>query len=136
MPFDTVLSTSAARDLPLRLLAHLGDAVFELFEREREVLNTSSPKRLHQKVVGRVNAMSQAAILKSLMPHLSETEEDIVRRARNLKVTGSARRSNQGAYRYATALEALFGYLYLTDKGRLGELLDLTLGESQGGEPS
>ncbi len=126
MPFDTVLTPLAARELPLRLLAHLGDAVFELFERERQVLNAPTAKRLHQKVVGRVNASSQASLLTELMPHLSAAEEDIVRRARNLKVSG-ARRANQGAYRYATALEALLGYLYLTDKGRLGELLDLTL---------
>ncbi len=133
MPFDTILSSVAARDLPLRLLAHLGDAVFELFEREREVLTAPTAKRMHQKVVGRVNATSQAAILMELMPHLTSAEEDIVRRARNLKVAGSARRSNQGAYRQATALEALLGYLYLTDKLRLGELLDLTLAETAEG---
>ncbi|MBX9668769.1 MAG: hypothetical protein K2X93_14175 [Candidatus Obscuribacterales bacterium] len=130
MPFDTILTPVEARDLPLRLLAHLGDSVFELFEREREVLNAPTAKRLHQRVVDRVNATSQAAILLELMPHLTPQEEDIVRRGRNLKVTGSARRSNQGAYRHATALEALLGYLYLTDKARLGELLDLTLAEA------
>lgn len=108
------------------MLAHLGDAVFELYEREREVLTASSAQKLHKNVVRRVNAVSQAAILEALMDHLVDAEKDIVRRARNLKVTGS-RKVDQNSYRYATALEALVGYLYLTDKARLTEVLDLTL---------
>jgi ribonuclease-3 family protein len=126
MIFDKLLETSEAKDLPLRMLAHLGDAVFELFEREREVLTASNAQKLHKNVVRRVNAVSQAAILEGLMNHLSDAEKDIVRRARNLKVTGS-RKVDQNSYRYATALEALVGYLYLTDKTRLTEVLNLTL---------
>lgn len=126
MIFDKTVQPIEARNLPLRLLAHLGDAVFELYEREREVLNTSTARKLHQKVVGRVNAVSQAQILEELMDHLSGDEKDIVRRARNMKVTGN-RKVDQVSYRHATALEALLGYLYLTDKARLTLLLDLTL---------
>lgn len=125
MIFETTISTAEAKNLPLRMLAHLGDAVFELYEREREVLCASSAETLHHKVVRRVNAESQAKILEGLMPHLLELEQDIVRRARNLKLSGN-RRADQTSYRYATAMEALVGYLYLTDKPRLAELLDLT----------
>ncbi|MDZ4835337.1 MAG: ribonuclease III domain-containing protein [Candidatus Melainabacteria bacterium] len=124
--FEKLLETAEAKDVPLRMLAHLGDAVFELFEREREVLTSANAQKLHKNVVRRVNAVSQAAILEALMDHLTDAEKDIVRRARNMKVTGS-RKVDQSAYRYATALEALVGYLYLTDKARLTEVLDLTL---------
>jgi ribonuclease-3 family protein len=126
MIFEKLLETSEAKDVPLRMLAHLGDAVFELFEREREVMTASNAQKLHKNVVRRVNAVSQAAILEGLMDHLSDAEKDIVRRARNLKVSGS-RKVDQASYRHATALEALVGYLYLTDKVRLTEVLDLTL---------
>ncbi|MBX3074092.1 ribonuclease III [Candidatus Obscuribacterales bacterium] len=126
MLFEKTLSTTEAKNLPLRMLAHLGDAVFELYEREREVMTTHTAESLHQKVVRRVNAESQARILEGLMEHLLEPEQDIVRRARNLKLTGN-RRADQASYRYATAMEALVGYLYLTDKGRLSQLLDLSL---------
>jgi ribonuclease-3 family protein len=107
------------------MLAHLGDAVFELYEREHEVMTAQSAETLHQKVVRRVNAESQAKILEGLMEHLHEAEQDLVRRARNLKLSGN-RRADQTSYRYATAMEALVGYLYLTDKERLSQLLDLT----------
>ena len=126
MIFEKLLETAEAKDLPLRMLAHLGDAVFELFEREREVMTSSNAQKLHKNVVRRVNAISQAAILEGLMDHLTDAEKDIVRRGRNLKVTGS-RKVDQNSYRHATALEALVGYLYLTDKARLTEILDLTL---------
>jgi len=129
--FEKQLPVSEARDLPLRMLAHLGDAVFELFEREREIVSAPSAKRLHQTVVRRVNAESQAKILEALMDHLTDPERDIVRRARNLKLTGN-RRADQNSYRYATALEALFGYLFLTDKVRLAELLELSLADDSG----
>lgn len=128
--FEKVLPVSEVRDLPLRVLAHLGDAVFELFEREREILSAPSALSMHQAVVRRVNAESQAKILEGLMEHLCDAERDIVRRARNLKLSGN-RRADQSSYRHATALEALFGYLFLTDKARLAELLDLSLGGSQ-----
>ncbi len=126
MIFDKVLEPAEAKEVPLRMLAHLGDAVFELYEREREVMTASNAQKLHKSVVRRVNAVSQAAILEALMEHLNDAEKDIVRRARNLKVSGS-RKVDQTSYRHATALEALVGYLYLTDKVRLTELLDLTL---------
>ena len=70
----------------------------------------------------------QANILNQITPQLSEDELEIVRRARNLK-TSVARRSDQAAYRRATAFEALLGYLYLTDGTRLRDVLALTLKE-------
>ena len=114
------------RDMPLKNLAHLGDAVFELYEREKETQGQATVERLHKKVVSRVNSREQARLLLVLKPLLSEAEADIVRRARNLKPTSFRRNVEQSVLRQATAFEALIGYLYLTDEDRLQELLNKT----------
>jgi ribonuclease-3 family protein len=107
-----------------RLLAHLGDAVFHLFEREREILTAPSVKEAHHRA--RVDASAQADLLDLISVALTVEELEIVRRARNVKPT-SGRRSDQATYRKATAFEALLGYLHLSDKERLKQLLELTL---------
>lgn len=118
------------KEIDLRSLAHLGDAVFELHERERELLQQATVKSLHNKVVGRVNSKEQARLLVKLKPLLTEAEQDIVRRARNLKVSGFRRNVEQSVMRQATAFEALIGFLYLTDEARLQDLLALTSQET------
>lgn len=115
-----------AKLIPLKVLAHLGDAVFHLFERERQTLTIKSAAQLHKQAATRVSALKQAELLAALMPQLSEEEADIVRRARNLKVS-NYRKSGQDIYRQATAFEALLGYLHLTDENRLLSILHLTL---------
>jgi ribonuclease-3 family protein len=114
------------REMPLKNLAHLGDAVFELFEREKQTLSAATVENLHKQVVSRVNSREQARLLLLLKPLLSEAELDIVRRARNLKPTSFRRNVEQAVLRQATAFEALIGYLYLTDEPRLQELLSKT----------
>ena len=119
-------------DVTPKSLAHLGDAVFHLFEREREIAHFSSAKQMHNRA--RVNASVQANLLESITPHLTEQELEIVRRARNLKATGS-RKAEQATYRLATAFEALLGFLYLTDADRLRAVLRLTLADGIEREP-
>lgn len=120
------LPAKEAACVPVRLLAHLGDAVFSLFEREREVLAASSVKQLHKKTTARTSASGQAAILAGLSAHLTSQELELVKRARNVKVTGP-RRVKQNLYRQSTAFEALLGYLYLCDRQRLALVLDLSI---------
>ena len=120
----TSLDKREVVEIPSRSLAHLGDAVFHLFEREREIKLTSSVKQMH--VRARVSAETQSTLLETITPHLHEDELEIVRRARNVKVS-SSRKNQQATYRRATAFEALLGYLYLTDANRLQSVLDLTL---------
>jgi len=111
----------------MRLLAHLGDAVFHLYEREREILSASSAKQMHNRVTSRVNAERQAQLLDQISPALNPLELDITRRARNVKAA-NYKKGDQSAYRKATAFEALIGYLYLSDLTRLQEVLDSTVG--------
>lgn len=119
---DTVGSKSQIQQISPASLAYLGDAVYELYIRTFYLL---PPKRLcdyHQQVVAQVRAESQARTLRSLEPHLTESELEILRRGRNA-TTGNPRRLDPKIYRQATSLETLLGYLYLTDPQRLIELL-------------
>jgi len=109
------------RTLSLRLLANLGDAVCNLYERERAVVTSSSADKVHRRVKARVNAQAQANFLSELMAALTEEEKDIVRRARNLKMTTYGKKE-QATYRQSTAFEALIGFLYLSDSERLRQI--------------
>jgi ribonuclease III family protein len=122
-----LLSNEDSRDqidqLPLRMLANLGDAVVDLYERKKAMFSCVSAKQMHRHVKERVNAKAQAAFLDAIMQGLNEKELNLVRRARNLK-TAHYRKSDQSFYRKATAFEALLGYLYLCDSARLNLLLE------------
>ena len=103
-------------------LAYIGDAVFELYIRE---LFLFPPKRIadhHHQVVTQVRAESQAVHLSNLLPYLTDEEKEILRRGRNAS-TIKPRRLSRKIYQQATSLETLIGYLHLTDRERLLELL-------------
>ena len=110
--------------IPLRLLAGVGDAVSTLAERERAAAISGSAKQLHQQTKKRVNAYAQAEDLDKLTQFLDEKELDLVRRASNMKAN-NYRKVGQVISRKSTAYEVLLGYLYLTNLGRLKELLVL-----------
>ena len=107
----------------LRSYAHLGDAVWEVFVREYVVRKTSNSKMLHKLTTDRVNATFQMEILEFISDELTEGEQELVRRARNLSIP-VGRRSIQATYRQATAFEVLIGYWYTRDKDRLGYFYD------------
>ena len=102
----------------LRNLAHIGDAVWELFVREYTVFKTDKSAKLHKITTERVNAAFQKNMLEMIFKDLNNEETELVRRARNLPIP-VARKSIQKDYRMATAFEALFGLWYLFDKERL-----------------
>lgn len=104
--------------IPLRNLAHIGDAVWEVFVRENLIFKISNVKNLHKQTTDRVNATFQKDMLNFLEPFLTEDELELSRRARNLPIP-VGRRSIQQDYRKATAFEVLIGYWYLYDKVRL-----------------
>ena len=106
-------------------LAFVGDSVYELFVRKHLALRGGRARALSDQAVAKVNAGAQARSLEKRMPFLTEEEQAVVRRAHNVKQT-PPKHADPAAYRSATALEALLGYLYLTDqRGRLNELLRL-----------
>lgn len=108
-------------ELNLRNYAYLGDAVWELFVREIMILRTQNAKDLHQITTEKVKASFQNEILLRIHDVLTEEEQEILRRSRNLPVP-VGRRSNQSEYRMATAFEALIGWWYKNNSGRLKEI--------------
>ena len=109
--------------ISLRNLAHLGDAVWELFVREYTVKKTSNIKKLHNITCEHVNASFQQDMLNLIFNDLTEEEHEIVKRARNLPIP-IARRNIQKQYRQATAFETIIGYWYLYNKPKLQEKLN------------
>lgn len=105
--------------------AYIGDCVYELYIRTKLVDTTKlKPHELHIKSINYVKAKAQAETLKKLEQILTEEEKEIVRRGRNTQTHHIAKNASMQDYMYATAFEALIGYLYLTKQDeRLFELM-------------
>lgn len=108
----------------LRNYAYLGDAVWELYIREKTVKATNNAKKLHQITTNLVKTSCQCELLHFLEPNLTEEELELTRRARNLPIP-VGRRNIQTEYRQATAFETLIGWWHINDKNRFNEILIL-----------
>ncbi|MFN6534776.1 MAG: Mini-ribonuclease 3 [Nostoc sp. EkiNYC01] len=118
------ISFSQVQQISPAALAYLGDAIYEVYVRIFYLLPLQRTDTYHRLVVAQVRAETQALHLRSLTPHLRDTELEIVRRGRNA-ATGRPKRLDPEIYQQATSLETLIGYLYLTDYQRLTELLEI-----------
>lgn len=107
--------------------AYVGDCVYELYIRTKLVNRTNlKPHKLHIETIKYVKAKSQAEQLQKIQDQLTEEEKDIVRRGRNVQNHHLPKNSNVQEYSYATAFEALIGFLYLTKQTkRLKELWEI-----------
>ncbi|MEM9136996.1 MAG: ribonuclease III domain-containing protein [Cyanobacteria bacterium P01_F01_bin.42] len=123
IPFKPEISNREAQALPASSLAYLGDAVYELYVRSQELTPVRRIQAYHLTVVAKVKAEAQAQVARQILPLLSASEQDIFRRARN-SAEGKPKRLAMAIYRQATGLEAVLGYLYLTDQDRLMEILE------------
>ena len=118
------LEKEAVNALSSAALAHVGDSVYELMVRSYIVCQgRQTSAGLHQDKIHFVSAAAQATALNALYDHLSEEEATVCRRGRNAHVHSIPKHANVGQYHAATALECLFGYLYLLgETDRLNEL--------------
>lgn len=117
------LSCDAKLLSPLNL-AFVGDTVFDLFVRETLVCQANRPvNKLHKEATKMVKAQAQAEAAQKILPLLSEEEMSVFKRGRNAHTNHKAKNASEGDYHYATAVEALFGYLYL--KGEINRLREL-----------
>lgn len=110
-------------------LAFLGDAVYELFVRQKLVETANMPvNKLHLLAVQRVRASFQSDAVAIIEPHLSEEELSVWKRGRNANGVKAPKNANPAEYRRATGLEALFGYLFLQGRmERLEELFEMIM---------
>ncbi|MBQ3924282.1 MAG: ribonuclease III [Firmicutes bacterium] len=103
-------------------LAFIGDAVYEIYVRKHVLAEAGSGHQsmalkvdaLHHGTVQFVNAEAQAFAIKAMADDLTEEEQAVVRRARNHKPHSVPKHADVMDYKWATAFEALVGYLYLT----------------------
>lgn len=109
--------------------AYIGDCVYELFIRMKLVSVTNlDPHRLHIETIKYVKAKAQAETLQKIYEKLTSEEKEIVRRGRNAQAHHIPKNAELVDYKYATAFEALIGYLYLTKQDeRLKEILEISI---------
>ena len=112
-------------------LAHLGDGVFEVMVRSWLCLRGKArPRDLHRATVKYVAAPAQARAVERIKDVLTQEERDVFRRGRNASPHSVPQNASREEYQTATAVEALFGYLYLQGKTeRLNALFTLMMGE-------
>lgn len=107
-------------------LAYIGDSILDLLVKEHFVKNSNmQTQKYHAIVTGIVKAVNQSAFVDLIMDELSEEELSVYKRGRNANTHSKAKNASMGQYRKATGLEALFGYLYLSeDMERLKYFVD------------
>lgn len=109
-------------------LAYLGDAVIELWVRERLLQKgVCGSGRLNKASLCYVKATAQAAAVTELLPLLTEEEAAVWKRGRNSHCGSVPKSANVAEYRAATGLEVLCGWLKLMGRGERIEAL-LTAG--------
>lgn len=125
--FTPLMTETEARLKTPLALAYIGDTVWDLLVRRSLLTGGWKAGMLHKQAVKLVNAAAQAEAMRAIRPHLTEAEEDIVRRGSNAHAKHAAPKNQDPAdYSLATGLEALMGYLYLSGQmERIGEIFDI-----------
>lgn len=120
-------------EINVLVLAYLGDTIYEDYIRKylinKKIANVNS---LQKESVKYVSATAQSNFVTKMIDanFLTQEEIDIVKRARNYKTTSHPKSCDIITYKYATGLEALIGYLELSEKkDRLDEIMNYVLGD-------
>ena len=120
-------------EINIASLAYLGDSVYELEIRNHLLANSKAKVNdLKNESIKYVSAVSQAGILDRLIENgiISYDELSLVKRARNYRTNSKPRYTDIKLYKKATALEALFGYLYLSNNtNRIKQLIKEIFGD-------
>ena len=118
-------------EINVLVLAYLGDTIYENYVRRylisKGIGNVNS---LQTESINYVSAKAQAKFVNILIDNNFFTEEEmnVIKRARNYKSTSHPKNCDIMTYKYATGLEALIGYLDLTNRNdRIDEIMKLIL---------
>ncbi|MCL2356048.1 MAG: ribonuclease III [Defluviitaleaceae bacterium] len=123
---DAGANFSTGRQLGTAELAYLGDAIFELLVREKLLRDGVTFRNISRRARDFVSATAQAAMYHRVFSALSEEEQAIAKRGRNLHSTSRAKNAAVTDYRHATGLEAVFGFLHNNgESARLAEVFEL-----------
>lgn len=119
-------------EINVLVLAYLGDTIYEDYIRKYLIMkNIGNVNDLQKASIKYVSANSQAKFLTELVDKhfFTEDELSIIKRARNHKGNSHPKSCDAITYKYATALEALIGYLELKNNTtRINEIMNEILG--------
>ena len=121
------MNENKLKEISTAALAYYGDCVIELSVREHLLeCGYSSSAKLNAKALDFVRAPKQAEAMKNILPVLSEEEEAIFKRGRNMGHSSTPKAATVAEYRSATGMEVLFGYLhYAGRQDRIDELFKI-----------
>lgn len=110
-------------------LAFLGDSVYDTLVREYLLRKANMPvAKLHSSKIRLVCAEFQSSAYELIAERLTEKELAVLKRGRNATGNTVPKHADAAEYRRATAIESLFGYLYLLGRNeRINELFNLII---------
>ena len=119
------MSGEKARQLSPVTLAFVGDAVYSLYVRSREVsFSDRKPAELQRRTCEAVSAKGQSALLEKVESKFTLEEEAVYHRGRNAKKATKSKNASVTDYNRSTGFEAVLGYLYLTGQyDRIAEII-------------
>lgn len=121
------MTEAEASALPSLTLAYIGDGIYEIGIR-RFLISKGIRKvdELHKTAVDYVKASFQSGFYYHLTNLLTEEELAVMKRGRNTKTGHKPKSSDAAEYHNATGVEALFGYIWLSNQtDRLNELFSV-----------
>lgn len=129
--FDFIIDKNKAKTMQPLVLAMIGDSVQTLFVRKFIAENYGvKVNKMNKMVSSVVKAGAQFKTFKKIEESLTEDEQDIARRARNTHIHSKAKNFSYAEYIYATALEAVIGYLYIVgENDKLNHILNISIEE-------
>ena len=123
------LSVREANNYSPLSLAFLGDSVYDTLVREHLLRIANMPvSKLHSAKIKLVCAEFQSAAYEKLAEVLDEKELAVLKRGRNATGNTVPKHADAVEYRRATAIECLFGYLFLLGRNdRIYELFSVMI---------
>lgn len=120
-------------EINILVLAYLGDTVYENYIRHFLVSKgIGNVNQLQKEAIQYVSAKRQAYFLTKMLDidFFDDEEIQVIKRARNYKSSSHPKNCDILTYKYATALEALIGYLdFINRKERIDEIMNFIFSE-------
>ena len=117
-------------EINILVLAYLGDTVYENYIRHFLVSKgIGNVNQLQKEAIQYVSAKRQAYFLTKMLD-IDFFDDEVIKRARNYKSSSHPKNCDILTYKYATALEALIGYLdFINRKERIDEIMNFIFSE-------
>ncbi len=110
-------------------LAFLGDSVYDTLVRDYLLRRANMPvAKLHTAKIKLVCAEFQSSVYENVAEILTEKEISVLKRGRNSTGNTIPKHAEAVDYRRATAIECLFGYLFLTgQEERISQIFNVIM---------